>query len=102
MPAIKKIVILEKVEMTKQQKQRLERLGNVQYFESSTLDECRKRVKDADVVVVDWIDPTPFLENMKSGSLLALLSTGYSWVDLKKASSLGILVANIPGYARKQ
>jgi len=101
MGALKKIVILEKIEMTQEQRQRLEGLGSVQYFESSTLDECRKRVKDADVIVVDWIDPTPFLENMKSGSLLALMSTGYSWVNIKKARSLGISVANIPGYARE-
>jgi lactate dehydrogenase-like 2-hydroxyacid dehydrogenase len=49
--------------------------------------------------VVDWLDPNGFLENMKPNSLLALMSTGYSWVDVKKARSLGISVANIPGYA---
>ncbi len=95
------IVILEKIELAEEQKQRLEILGSVQYFESSTLEQCVERVKGADVVVVDWIDPTPFLGYMKRGSLLALMSTGYSWIDIKKARSLEILVANIPGYARE-
>ncbi len=36
---------------------------------------------------------------MKSGSLLALMSTGYSWIDIKKAKSLGISITNIPNYA---
>lgn len=95
------IVILEKIELAEEQKQRLEILGSVQYFESSTLEQCIERVKGADVVMVDWIDPTPFLDYMKHGSLLALMSTGYSWIDIKKARSLGISVANIPGYARE-
>jgi D-3-phosphoglycerate dehydrogenase len=98
---MKNITILEKIEMTDEQKERLNKLGNVRAYESSTLEECIERVKEADVVVVDWIEPNPFLEYMKPNSLLALMSTGYSWVDVKKARSLGISVANIPGYARE-
>jgi D-3-phosphoglycerate dehydrogenase len=51
------------------------------------------------VVLIDWIDPNPFLEVMKRSSLLALMSTGYSWIDTKKARRLGISVSNVPGYA---
>ena len=36
---------------------------------------------------------------MKKPSLLALMSTGYSWIDIKRARELGISVANVPGYA---
>lgn len=96
-----KIVILEKIEMTKVQKERLNSLGEVKYYENSTLEECKERIKDADVVIIDWIEPNPFLEYMKPNSLLALMSTGYNWIDIKKARSLGISVVNIPGYARE-
>lgn len=53
------------------------------------------------MVVIDWIDPNPFLDLMKKPSLLALMSTGYSWIDTKKARKLGISVSNVPGYAAR-
>ena len=49
--------------------------------------------------MIDWIDPNGFLGEMKKSSLLALMSTGYSWIDIKKARELGIAVSNVPGYA---
>ena len=62
---------------------RLEGLGEVEYYDSP--EDANPLVKDADVVVVDFLDPNPFLESMKQPSLLALMSTSYSWVDIKKA-----------------
>jgi len=94
-----KIVVLEKVEMTDEQRKKLETLGNVEWYDSSTTEECIKRVRDADVVVIDWINPNPFLSAMKNPSLLALMSTGYSWIGIKQAKELGISISNIPGYA---
>jgi len=94
-----KIAVLEKIEMTDKQRKRLEALGNVEWYDSSTPAECLKRVKGASVVVVDWIDPNPFLSEMEPGFLLELLSTAYSWVDVQKAKKLGIRVANIPAYS---
>lgn len=94
-----KTVVLEKINFTLQQKSRLQNLGEVEFYDHSTLPECRKRVKNTDVVVIDWIEPNDFLEDMKPGSLLALMSTGYGWVDVVEARKLNISVANIPGYA---
>jgi len=95
----KKIVVLEKIEMTDQQKKWLDSLGNVEHYDSSNEEECKVRVKNADVVVIDWIDPTPFLSSIEKPSLLALMSTGYSWIDIKKARGFNISVSNVPGYA---
>lgn len=95
----KKIVVLEKIEMINRQKKWLDSLGNVEHYDSSNKKECKVRVKNADVVVIDWIDPTPFLSSMGKPSLLALMSTGYSWIDIKKARGLNISVSNVPGYA---
>lgn len=95
-----KIVVLEKIEMMKEQGSRLEQLGEVEWFENSTEEECHQRIKGADVVVVDWIDPSPFILSMKSPSLLALMSTGYSWIQHRtEAKEKGMLISNIPGYA---
>jgi glycerate dehydrogenase len=95
-----KIVVLEKVDMPREQKTRLESLGDVQWFDSSSPAEIKARIKGADVVVVDWIDPSPFILDMKSPSLLALLSTGFGWIqNLEAARKKGILVANVPAYS---
>ncbi|MFA6376077.1 MAG: NAD(P)-dependent oxidoreductase, partial [Candidatus Paceibacterota bacterium] len=73
---------------------------DVEFFDHSNVEECRERVQGgADAVVIDWIDPNSFLDSMKNPSLLALMSTGYSWIDTKKARELGISVSNVPGYA---
>src|SRR4030042_469435 len=74
-----KIVVLERIEMAKEQIYRLEQLGELEWFDSSNEEECKKRIKGTDVVVVNWIDPSPFILSMKSPSLLSLMSTGYGW-----------------------
>lgn len=95
-----KIVVLEKIEIIEKQVKRLEQLGDVEWFDSSSEKECKERIKGADVVVVDWIDPSPFILSMKSPSLLALMSTGYGWIKHRaEARKQGILISNIPGYA---
>lgn len=96
---MKKIVVLEKIEMTDEQRRRLELLGSVEQYDSLSPEEYKKQVKNADVVVIDWIDPNPFLSSMRSPSLLALMSTGYDWIDIKKARKSDISVSNLPGYA---
>jgi D-3-phosphoglycerate dehydrogenase len=93
------IVVLEKVGLNDEQKRKLNSLGNVAYYDFSNEDECRQRVKNADVAVIDWLNPNSFLSSMKNPSLLALMSTGYSWIDIEKAKELGISVSNIPAYA---
>lgn len=94
------IVILEKVEMTEDQRARLETLGHVDSFQESNKDQCKERIKGKDVVVVDWIDPSSFILSMKSPSLLALMSTGYDWIKHRaEARQKGILISNVPGYA---
>lgn len=94
-----KIVVLEKVDFTPEQKARFQKLGEVEFYENSSLKESKERVKNADVAIIDFIAPNDFLENMQKGSLLALMSTGYGWIDTKKAHELGISISNIPGYA---
>ncbi len=50
---MKNIVILEKIEIEENQKSRLNSFGSIKIYENSTLEECRERVKNADVVVID-------------------------------------------------
>lgn len=94
------IKVLEKIDVTKEQVERIEKLGKVSWFTNSSDEECKERIKDADIVVVDWIDPSSFILSMKSPSLLALMSTGFAWIQNRtEARSKNILISNIPGYA---
>ncbi len=95
-----KIVVLEKLQVTNEQIAHLEKLGHVERYDTSNDNECRERIVGADVVVINWIDPSPFILSMKSPSLLALMSTGYGWIQHRnEAKEKGILISNIPGYA---
>ena len=95
-----KIVVLEKIDMTEEQVAKLERLGEVQWFTNSNEGQTKERIKDADVVIVDWVDPSSFILSMKSPSLLSLMSTGYDWIQHRdEAKAKNILISNVPGYA---
>jgi phosphoglycerate dehydrogenase-like enzyme len=95
-----KIVVLEKIEMTEEEMERIKQIGDVDWYENSSEEECKERIRGADVVVIDWIDPSPFILSMKPNSLLALMSTGYDWIKYRdEARKQGTLISNIPGYA---
>lgn len=98
-----KITVLEHVPFSEAQKDRLLQLGDVTYFsydEDTSVDIILQETKDSDVVVVNWIDPSPFILSLKQPSLVALMSTGYGWIQhLEEARKKGILVSNIPAYS---
>jgi len=97
------ITILEHILFSERQKKRLADLGTVEYFdygENISVDVALKKTKESDVVVVNWIDPSPFILSLKPCALVSLLSTGYGWVQhLKEARDKGVLISNIPAYA---
>lgn len=94
-----KIAILEKTNFSRMQIRKLESIGEVDFYENLSQEQANEIAPQYDVVVVNWLDPTPFLLDMKSGSLVALLSTGYGWItNLDEAYERNILVSNIPDY----
>ena len=102
-----KIVVLEKTEMSASQKARIEKCGQVEFWDydyndSTKREEAIERVKksNADIVVANWFDPSDFILSMKQHSLVALMSTGYAWIQHReKARQNDCLIANIPGFA---
>ena len=95
-----RIAILEKTDFNEVQMTRLKALGSVEQFDSLTQEQANTIAPQYDAVVVNWLDPTPFLTQMKKGSLVSLLSTGYGWItNLKEAAEKGVYVTNIPGYS---
>jgi len=100
---MKKITVLEHVPFSEEQKNRLAVLGDVEYCnygDNITLDIAIEKTKNSDVVVVNWIDPSPFILSLKENSLVSLLSTGYGWIqNMDELRKRGVLVTNIPAYA---
>lgn len=100
---MKKITVLEKINFSAEQRVRLATLGDVEYYdygEDIPVSVACEKTKDSDVVVVNWIDPSPFLLSMKPNTLVELLSTGYGWIqNMPEAKKKGTLVANIPAYS---
>lgn len=95
-----KIGILEKTNFSEEQISKLREIGEIDFYEGLSQDEANKIAINYDVVIVNWLDPTSFIMNMKEGSLVALLSTGYGWItNIKEAYDKKICVTNIPDYS---
>lgn len=95
-----KIGILERTNFSEEQISTLRKVGELDFYEGLSQDEANKIAIKYDVVIVNWLDPTPFILNMKPGSLIALLSTGYGWItNIKEAYEKKIYVTNIPDYS---
>ncbi|MCM1500358.1 MAG: 2-hydroxyacid dehydrogenase [Clostridium sp.] len=95
-----KIGILEKTNFSEEQISKLRKVGEVDFYEGLSQDEANKIAINYDVIIVNWLDPTPFIMNMKPRSLISLLSTGYGWItNIKEAYEKRIYVSNIPDYS---
>ena len=97
---MRKIYILEHFDFTAEQMNRLKSLGEVVYYQKANGDEIKDAVNNADVILLDWLDPNPILANMKKGQFICLPYTGYDWVaNLQIAKSNGVIISNTPNYS---
>ena len=95
-----KIVFLDAATMGDVSFESFERLGDFVSYASSTPEEARERVADADVVMInkvlvnkDLIDAAPSLK------LVCVAATGVNNIDVDYAASKGIPVRNVAGYS---
>lgn len=94
------IVVVEKIEMTNNQIKRLKKLGNVTFYDDlPEPEEALKRLKRADIAIIDWADINPVLDKLQKLKFIELMSTAYNFIDIKKTKKMGIKIANIPEYA---
>lgn len=95
-----KIHIVESINFSKEQKRRLEKLGEVKYFKGvPNVDQFLERVKGADIVALDWSPIDAAIPKMKSGvKLVSLPYTGVGFIPVKEAAEKGIKIANAPDF----
>ena len=77
----------------------LRRLGDVEVFERTPVDEVVARASGAEVVFTNKTPlPAHVLQQLPTLRYIGVLATGYNIVDVDAARSRGIVVTNIPTY----
>lgn len=95
-----KIVFLDAISMGDVSLEEMAALGELVCYSSSTAEEARERVKDADIaclnkVIVDqaFLDAAPRLK------LICEAGTGMNNIDLKLCEARGVVVRNVAAYS---
>lgn len=75
-------------------------LGDVNIFDVSPRETVSKRIKDADVCIINKVklDET-VLKDAKSLKLICIAATGYDNIDTEYCKNNGIAVCNVAGYS---
>lgn len=96
-----KIVILDRASLGADTPvDKLEALGELEIYESSTPTEVLKRVEDAEVIILNKIKITKeVITNAKKLKLICVFATGFDNIDISAARERGIGVCNVPGYS---
>lgn len=75
-------------------------MGDVTVYNSTTPQELRERVKDAEVLILNKVKITKeILDLSKSLKLICITATGFDNVDVISAREHGVAVCNVPGYS---
>lgn len=97
---MKKIYVLERFDFTDEQMKNLQSLGEVKYYEKANEQEIDEAIKNADAILLDWLDPNPILAKMRKGKFICLPYTGYDWVkNISIAKENGVIISNTPNYS---
>ena len=96
-----KIVLLEKKTLGDDiDLSAFDRLGEIEMYETSTREEAKQRVADADVVVMNKLNmDEDLLKGAKKVKLICITATGTNNIDLEYAKKRGIRVTNVKGYS---
>ena len=77
-----------------------EKFGKVIKYATSTQEEAKERVREADVIIVNKVKMTEdVVENAPNLKLICETATGYDNIDIAYCARRGIKVANTPAYS---
>ena len=95
-----KIVFLDAISMGDVSLEEIASLGDFTSYPSSTAQQARERVKDADVVLLNKVvvDQT-FLDAAPRLKLVCEAGTGINNIDVELCKKRGVVVRNVAGYS---
>lgn len=78
----------------------LNEIGDVTVYKTSTPDEAKERIKNADVIIINKVKITDeLLSAAKCLKLVCEFATGYDNIDLISARNHNVAVCNVPAYS---
>jgi len=97
-----RLVVVDHVYLEEEHIRKLESLSEVEIFKNppETPDELKRRIKEADIVIVGWSDLTKnIIDSAKKLKMISIWATTCHYADLEAARERGIVVTHVPGYA---
>ena len=80
----------------------LREFGELSNFQTSSEEETKERIIDADIIITNKVVITKeLMEKAKNLKLICIAATGMNNVDLETAQALKIVVKNVTGYSTK-
>jgi len=77
-----------------------DKLGEVEIYQTSTVEEARVRLADADVAIVNKVTMNEAsLKDAPKLKMIALTATGYNNIDFRYTNERNITVTNVAGYS---
>jgi glycerate dehydrogenase len=97
---IKKIVFLDSSTLGSDiNLKKLEKLGELKLYETTTKAQTLNRVKDADIVISNKVVIDKEIIKNSNIKLICVAATGMNNIDIEYATSRGIEVKNVSGYS---
>ncbi|WP_415397159.1 D-2-hydroxyacid dehydrogenase [Sulfurimonas sp. CS5] len=95
-----KIVLLDALTFGDTGLSAFDSLGDVEVYQTTSLDEAQERITDANVIVTNKVVISDeLMANTPSLKLICIAATGMNNVDLDAAKTRGIEVKNVAGYS---
>jgi D-3-phosphoglycerate dehydrogenase len=97
-----KLVVVDHVYLEEQHIKKLKSLGSLEVFADppGTPGELKKRIEEADIVIVGWSELTKdIIDSATKLKMVSIWATTCHYADLDAAKKRGIVVTHVPGYA---
>ncbi len=80
----------------------IEKHGDCVIYHTTTKDECKARIEDADVVITNKVElNAEVLKSARNLKLICVFAIGFNNIDVKYCKEKNIHVRNVPGYCVK-
>jgi glycerate dehydrogenase len=101
--ALMKIVILDELDFSEENLNRLRRIGDLTVYGGYPDEETAiERLAEADIAIAGWTTiRRATIDRLPNLKYISLALTGYDIVDVEAASDRGIVVTNVPEYSRQ-